>query len=229
MAASLEGRYAAAASAAAPGQLRIAISRKVPAGLIARLSADQRGAWERTGELLSELGHEVIEHDPPYGLAALEFTQNWLRAIYEDYLTVPEPSKLERLTKQMAAAGRLIPARRRDKLRAQRATTGARIMALWDEVDVLLTPGLARTAIVAEGGFRKPAPVAFDRAARFTPWTPMFNLTGQPALAIPAGFGADRLPLSVQLVGRPGEEATLYSLAAQIEAARPWAQERPPL
>jgi amidase len=222
------GRYAPAATAAAPGRLRVAISRKVPAGLIAKLSADQRGAWERTGQLLSELGHEVIERDPPYGLAALEFTQNWLRAVYEDYLTVPDPSKLERLTRRIATAGRLIPARRRDKLRARRATTSARIMALWDEVDVVLTPGLAQTAIAAEGGFGKPAPVAFDRAARFTPWTPMFNLTGQPALAIPAGFGADRLPLSVQLVGRPGEEAMLYSLAAQIETARPWAQERPP-
>jgi amidase len=237
MAASPDGRYAAAATTtaatatagAATGRLRIAISRKVPAGLIAPISEDQCGAFERTGGLLSELGHEVIERDPPYGLATLEFTQNWLRAIYEDYLTVPEPSKLERLTRRMATAGRLIPARRRDKLRAQRATTSARILRLWDDVDVLLTPGLARTAIDAAGGFGKPALVAFDKAARFTPWTPIFNLTGQPALAIPAGFGADRLPLSVQLVGRPGEETTLYSLAAQIEAARPWAHERPPV
>ena len=57
----------------------------------------------------------------------------------------------------------------------------------------------------------------------------MFNLTGQPAISIPAGFGADGLPLSVQLVGRPGAEDTLYSLAAQIETARPWAEHRPQL
>jgi amidase len=101
------------------------------------------------------------------------------------------------------------------------------VLRLWDEVDVLLTPGLAKTALPAEGGFDKPAPVAFDRAARFTPWTPLFNVTGQPGIAIPAGFGSDGLPLSVQLVGRPGDEALLYSLAAQIEAARPWAHERP--
>jgi amidase len=92
-----------------------------------------------------------------------------------------------------------------------------------------MTPGLATTAIAAEGGFDRSALVAFDRAARFTPWTAVFNITGQPAIAIPAGLGEDGLPLSVQLVGRPGDEALLYSLAAQIEAARPWADQRPPL
>jgi amidase len=71
--------------------------------------------------------------------------------------------------------------------------------------------------------------VALDRAIRFTPWTPIFNLTGQPAINIPAGIGSDGLPLSVQLVGRIGEEGMLYSLAGQIEAARPWASQRPPL
>ena len=68
-----------------------------------------------------------------------------------------------------------------------------------------------------------------DKAGRFTPFTPIFNLTGQPAVTIPAGFGSDGLPLSVQLVGRPGAEDTLYALAGQIESARPWNEHRPPL
>jgi amidase len=100
-------------------------------------------------------------------------------------------------------------------------------MGLWDQADVLLTPGLARTAIAAEGGYGKAMPLAFNLAAQFTPWTPVFNLTGQPAITIPAGLGSDGLPLSVQLVGRIGAEDTLYSLAGQIEAARPWAGQRP--
>jgi amidase len=220
----------APARSADPGRLRIAISRKVPPPLLASLSADQRSAWDRTGRLLSELGHDVDERDPAYGLAALEFTQTWLRGIYEDSLTVPDRSRLEPLTRQMAAAGRwLVPARRRDSLRAKREATAARIMRLWTDFDVLVTPGLARTALAAEGGYGKAAPLAFDMAGRFTPWTPVFNLTGQPALTIPAGIGADRLPLSVQLVGRRGGEATLYALAAQIEAAAPWSDERPAL
>jgi amidase len=230
MAGSPDGRYVAAASAATPGRLRIAVSRKLPPGVLARLAADQRGAFESTSSLLSDLGHDVVERDPAYGLVGLTFTQTWLRAIYEDYVHVPDPSLTERSTRQMAAAGRvLVSKRRRDALLAGRPALTSRILRLWDEVDVLLTPGLATTAIAAEGGFDRSALVAFDRAARFTPWTAVFNITGQPAIAIPAGLGEDGLPLSVQLVGRPGDEALLYSLAAQIEAARPWADQRPPL
>jgi amidase len=90
-----------------------------------------------------------------------------------------------------------------------------------------MTPGLASTAIAAEGAYGRSAPVAIDTAARFTPWTAVWNLTGQPAIAVPAGLGADGLPLSVQLVGRPGAEDLLYSLAGQIEQARPWTHRRP--
>ena len=224
-----DGSYLEAASRP-PDRLRIAMSRKIPAGLIARLSADQRGAWERIGALLSDLGHEVIERDPDYGLVALEFTQTFLRGIYEDSCKVADRSLLERSTRQMAAAGKaIVSPRRRDKLRAGRAATAARILALWDEVDVLLTPGLATTAIAAEGGYGRAAPIAFDRAARFTPWTPVFNLTGQPGIALPAGFGSDGLPLSVQLVGRLGAEDTLYSLTGQIEQAQPFSEHRPPV
>ncbi len=224
-----DGRYVDAA-AAHPGRLRIAISKKVPPGLIAMMSKDQRGAWEQTGQLLTELGHEVVERDPAYGLAQIEFLQLWLRGVYEESQEVPDPSKLESLTRQMAAGGRrFVPERRKAKLLAKRAATSARIMSLWNEVDVVMTPGLAGTAIAAEGAYGKPAPLAVDKAGRFTPFTPLFNLTGQPAISIPAGFGADGMPLSVQLIGRQGAEDTLYSLAGQIETARPWADRRPPV
>jgi amidase len=75
-----EGRYTDAA-ATEPGRLRIAISRKIPPGMIVRVSADQRGAYERTGSLLSELGHDVLERDPPLGMIQLEFVQLWFRGI----------------------------------------------------------------------------------------------------------------------------------------------------
>jgi amidase len=211
-----------------PKRLRIAASRKVPPGVMAKLSDDQRAAWERTQQILRDLGHDVVERDPAYGMVGLEFVQTWLRGIYEESLDVPDQSQLERSTRQMAALGRrLVPERRREKLLAGRERTSARILALWEEVDVLLTPGLSRTALPAEGAYGRPAPIAIDRASRFTPWTTAFNLTGQPACTLPAGFGSDGLPLSVQLVGRRGDEQLLYSLAGQIEAARPWADYRP--
>jgi amidase len=152
----------------------------------------------------------------------------WMRGIYEESAHVPEHSLLEPSTRQLVGAGRrLVSDRRREKLLVQRAARTARVLELWQEVDVLLMPVLASTAIAAEGAFGKPAPLAMDRASRFMPYNPLFNLTGQPSIALPAGFGADGLPLSVQLIGRPGAEDLLYSLAGQIETARPWAQHRP--
>jgi amidase len=221
------GRYVEAAALPA-ARLRVAVSRKVPPGFLAWLGRDQRGAWERTATLLTELGHEVVERDPAYGLAGLEFTQLWIRGIYEESRHVPDRSRLERSTRQLVAAGRtVVPDRRREKLLLQRARRTARVLELWHEVDVLLMPVLTSTAIAAEGAYGKSAPRAIDQASRFMPFNPLFNLTGQPSIALPAGFGADGLPLSVQLVGRPGAEAELYSLAGQLEAARPWAHHAP--
>jgi amidase len=218
------------AAATPPGRLRIAVSRKVPPGLITPLAGEQRSAWEQTASLLSELGHDVTEAHPRYGGAAGEFIQNWIRGVYEDTLTLSDPSRLERSSRQMAWAGRtLVSERRAEALRRKRGATTARILALWEDFDVLMTPGLTRLPIAAEAGYGRSALAAFNVAGRFTPWTAIFNVTGQPAVAIPAGQAADGLPLSVQLVGRLGAEDTLYSLAAQIEAARPWADRRPPL
>jgi amidase len=223
------GSYVEAASRA-PGPLRIAVSRKLAAGLLARISAEQIGAWDRICSLLGTLGHDVAERDPAYGLAQYEFVQTWMRGVYEESLNVPDRSQLERSTRQMAAGGRhLVPPWRRGRLLAGRARTTARILALWDEFDVLVTPTTAKTAIVAKGGYGRSAPMAIDVAGRFTPLTAIFNLTGQPAIALPAGIGDHGLPLSVQLVGRPGAEDLLYSLAGQIEAAASWADRRPPL
>ncbi|MGH2915329.1 MAG: amidase, partial [Solirubrobacteraceae bacterium] len=223
------GSYAQAA-ATPPRRLRIAVSRRIPPGLLGRVAADQRGAWERTATLLGSLGHEIVERDPRYGAAQLQFLALWLRGIYEESLTVADRSLLERTTRQMAAAGRrLVTARGRDRLSVRRPAVSARIMSLWDECDVLMTPALARPAIVAEGGFMRPAPLAIEIAGRFTPFTPIFNLTGQPAISIPAGLGAGGLPLAVQLVGRLGAEDTLYALAGELESVAPWAQLRPPV
>jgi amidase len=210
--------------------LRIAISAKLPPGSFARLSADQRQAFDQTARLLTELGHQVTENHPSYGGVSLDFIQTYLRGAHEEFGTLERPDLAERSTRQLAAiGGRVVPAWRREQLLAKRPATMARITRLWNNHDVLLTPGLATTAIAAEGGYGKSAVIALDKAGRFIPWYPVFNLTGQPAISIPAGFGADGLPLSVQLVGRHGEEETLYSLAGQIEAARPWASERPPI
>jgi len=153
----------------------------------------------------------------------------WVRGIHEDARELAAPEALERSTRQMAAAGRaLVSDRRRAALLRTRERVAARILTLWDECDVLLTPAVARAPIAADGAYGRSAPVAVNTAGRFTPFTAMFNMTGQPAIAVPAGWDRDGVPLSVQLVGRPGAEDVLYSLAGQLEQAAPWADRRPP-
>jgi amidase len=213
-----------------PARLRIGVSRKLPAGLIAPLSDDQRIAFDRTARLLSELGHHVLERDPDYGLASLVFTQSYLGGIAADFESLPPGAPTERSTRQMAWAGRLLaPASAVDSIKRRRDRATRRILALWEQIDVLLTPGLARTALPAEGGYGRSAPYAFSLASRFTPWTPVFNLTGQPAITLPAGLGLDGLPTAIQLAAAPGREALLYSLAGELEAADPWAMRIPPI
>jgi amidase len=73
------------------------------------------------------------------------------------------------------------------------------------------------------------APRTLLGMARTYPFTGIWNMTGQPAASVPAGFTTDGLPLGVQLVGRPGDEVTILSLAAQLEAEQPWRERRPPL
>ncbi|HEY1457067.1 MAG TPA: amidase family protein, partial [Solirubrobacteraceae bacterium] len=95
--------------------------------------------------------------------------------------------------------------------------------------DALLTPALAERPLAL--GTLDPAAAepmsTFTRSGYFTPFTPVFNASGQPGISLPLFQGEDGLPLGVQLVGHPAGEGALLALAAQLEAARPWAQRRP--
>jgi amidase len=96
---------------------------------------------------------------------------------------------------------------------------------------VLLTPALAERPVpIGEIDSCSDDPWEdFRRSGRFTPFTAIFNVTGQPAISVPLFQGDDGLPLAVQLVGPPAGEGLLLSLAAQLEAERPWADRRPEL
>ena len=99
----------------------------------------------------------------------------------------------------------------------------------FEQADVWLTPATAEPPLPI-GSFDAPpgdplAPIM--RAITFVPFTPIANATGQPAMSVPLYWNAEGLPIGAHFVGRFGDEATLFRLAAQLEAARPWAGRRP--
>ena len=88
-------------------------------------------------------------------------------------------------------------------------------------------PMLAAPAIPAQAMEGRGATVTYLWESGWVPFGVLWNSTGQPAASVPAGFDASGLPLAVQLVGRPHDEGLLLTLAAEIEAARPWVRHRP--
>ncbi len=103
------------------------------------------------------------------------------------------------------------------------------VASVFEAYDVVLTPTLGELPVEL-GTFDAPddEPIlALLRAATFTPFTPLFNVTGQPAASIPLSTAASGLPVGVQAVARFGDEETVLALAAQLERAEPWAQRRP--
>jgi amidase len=113
---------------------------------------------------------------------------------------------------------------------AQLQAFARRLVAFLEPYDALLTPALAeRPLVIGTLDTAAPDPMAtFTRSGLFTPFTPVFNASGQPGISLPLFEGEDGLPLAVQLVGRPAGEGALLALAAQLEAAVPWALRRPP-
>jgi amidase len=210
-----------------PGRLRIAVSAKpvIPVPVDAQI----RDALQGTADLLRSLGHDVREHDPAYGLIGNSFVPRYLRGIHDDAAAMPRPERLERRTRAIARLGGLFPPALVAKARTDEAAHAARINAIFDDHDVVLTPVTARLPVEVGRWEGRGALATLLGNALTYPFTGAWNTLGQPAAAVPVGFTAAGLPLAVQLVGRPNDERTLLSLAAQIEAERPWADARPPI
>ncbi|MGH3674501.1 MAG: amidase [Mycobacterium sp.] len=219
------------AAARHPGRLRIALSTRVPPPLAARVGRSQRAAVDEAGALLRELGHQVLGRDPDYPPSAVygHALPRYFRGAFDDVQTLARPERLEPRTRNFARIGGLFSDRRMASIRAAEAKVAGRVQSIFDDVDLVITPGTA-TGPSRVGAYQKRGAVTtLALLAARVPFQAMFNVTGQPAAVVPWGLDGNGLPTSIQMVGRPFEEATLISLGAQIEQARPWAQGRPPV
>ncbi|WP_205696420.1 amidase [Conexibacter sp. SYSU D00693] len=226
------------AAAREPGRLRIAVSTRTPLpDTPVHPSSEQ--AVRDAAALLESLGHEVVEADPPWRQDGLlhKFTALFGPAVctqiaLASMLAGREPAEedMEPMSWAIWQLCKSIDAT--SALGAEYQLHGfARAFLTWlADFDVLLTPALAEPPV--ELGLLDPEgpdPMGvFARGGRFTPYTAIFNVTGSPAISVPL-FEHDGLPLAVQLAGQPAQEGALLALAAQLEAAQPWADRRPAL
>jgi amidase len=214
-----------------PGRLRIG---RFAERVIAETDVDPEclRAWEDTSRLLESLGHEVVDIEPPLPRAAVPvFETNWavLTALSTVGLTVEAREQLRPLTRWLGELGEQVSGPQFGLALGELRRVAARTLAAVASYDAVLTPTLA-TPPLPLGALRDDEDPAadFEAQKRFTPWTSMWNVTGSPAISLPLHHTPDGLPVGVMLAARPGDEATLLSLSAQIEAAAPWRDRHPP-
>ena len=184
-------------------------------------------AVRATALLLEGLGHHVEEVDPGYPDPTAAFLPQFFGGVQVGAEAVENPDLLERRTRETLRLGTWVRPRLVEWAIRQGENVATKANAVFGEHDLLLTPTIAH---------RPPDVGVLDgvgtvRAAlRSTPmiaYTALWNVTGNPAASVPAGFGADGLPLAVQLVGRRHDETTILGVSAQLEEVRPWAARRP--
>jgi amidase len=209
------------------GTLRIALAMKGPA--LGPVSEQVKDAARRTADRLRTLGHRVEEREVPYGQLPPYFFPRWLRGIHEDARRMERPERLERRTRDMARLGSRVPDAWLRWSREAEARLASRLNSVFEDHDVVITPHPSQPPVPIQRVQHRGTARTWWEAANLVAYDAAWNLTGQPACSVPAGSTPDGLPLSVQLVGRANDEATLISLAAQLESELRWPDRRPPL
>ncbi|HTA14037.1 MAG TPA: amidase [Solirubrobacteraceae bacterium] len=229
----------ASAATREPGRLRIAATTLSPVAdavvdpLCSKAVADAAG-------LLRSLGHEVEEVDPPWQIegvtelfGAVFSVHISLQIAYAGMIAGREPTAedMEPMSWAIYSMTQSLNALQGKGLEVQLQAFARQLVAFMEPYDMLLTPALAERPLplgTLDTAAEDPMST-FTRSGLFTPFTPVFNASGQPGISLPLYQGEDGLPLGVQLVGRPAGEAALLALASQLEIAAPWADRRAPV
>ncbi|HWW90778.1 MAG TPA: amidase family protein, partial [Solirubrobacteraceae bacterium] len=229
----------AAAAGREPGSLRIAATTlpPIPDAVVDPVCA---GAVTDAAELLRSLGHEVEEVTPPWRLEGLS---ELFGAVFSVHISLsiaysgmvagrtPSAEDMEPMSWAIFSMVKNLGAVESMAAVVQLQSHTRKLVSFLEPYDALLTPALAERPLrLGTLDTAAPEPLStFTRSGLFTPFTPVFNASGQPGISLPLYQGEDGLPLGVQIVGRPAGEGALLALAAQLEEARPWAQRRAPV
>jgi amidase len=209
------------AELADPRSLRIAVSTRNPIQGF-RVDKSWAAAAAVAGGALREAGHTVRQANPPYGQRiGPAGIARWTSGTELDARALRDRSAMARRTRTHAAVGRLVLRAGYPKDKG-RETWRRHADAFFADHDVLVTPALAQSPIRSIAWAERGWLANVLSNVRYAPFAAPWNLAGWPAMAVPTGIGADGMPRAVQLVGRPGSEATLLGLAAQLEQRRPW-------
>lgn len=211
-----------------PPRLRIAFSRRVPFSLVrACLDPAVDRAVCSVAERLADLGHQVEEADPDYGLVGLSFVPRSAAGLAEWCRRVPDEGLLDPRTRANGRLGRLMEGLPLHVARRAEGPLAKRMGRIFERYDLLLTPTTAKPPLPV-GASEGLGGWATDRLmAGACPYAWPWNVVGWPALSVPAGFVSDGLPVGAQLVGPANSEDMLVSCAAELEAASDWAEQHP--
>ena len=211
-----------------PGRLRIGVAATPPIDV--PVHADCVEALRSAAALLEDLGHDVGDAAPRWSDAPLLdlFIKVWqvTAALYPVPLDALTP-----LNRGLAEVAQGTSAVDLTLASLELHAVARRIVHFWNDYDVLLTPTLALPPVPI-GWQEEGVAGAVEQLRKntwFTPFTAVANLTGLPAMSLPLHRNADGLPIGVQAFGPPAGDALLIRLAAQIEQARPWSGDRPPI
>ena len=223
----------------ATGSLRIAATAvpPVPGAAVDPLSAQ---AVSDVAEILRSLGHEVAQIDPPWDSDEL---RELFGVVFSNHVALSiafcatvagrklAPADVEPMSWAIYSMIQQMNALEGMQAAVRLQAVVRRLIARLAPYDAVLTPVLAERPLpLGTLDTAAPDPMStFTRSGLFTPFTPVFNASGQPAISLPLFHGEDGLPLGVQIVGRPAGEGALLALAAQLEEARPWAGRRAPM
>ena len=221
-----------------PGRLRIAFTTRTATDV--PVHADCVAAVRDAAALCASLGHTVEEAAPEVSgdLLSQCFIAVWssgcawaLESLAMLTGQTPGPEHVEPLTWALYEMGRRQTAPAYLTALTMLQIVARQVARFFTRHDVWLTPTLGEPPVPLGTFDATPDnPLAgLFRAAAFVPFTPIGNVTGQPAMSVPLFWNAAGLPIGTHFVGRFGDEATLFRLAAQLEAARPWIDRRPPI